>query len=240
MPLFGRVADLIFPRACVLCGTPLREGRTYPLCAACEGEVAELPSPRCPRCGRPLISERGLCMGCRRHLPDYDEALPLFDYRGSVGRLVSAYKFGGRRSLAPWFASRLAPSIAARWPGLPLVPVPPRPSVLKERGWDHVELVARNLERKGFTLLRLLVRVASPQQKSLGHEERARNAAAAYRLARSASASAEASAGAGAVPPEGLVLLDDVFTTGATAEACARLLKAGGARFVAFASIAAD
>ena len=88
--------------------------------------------------------------------------------------------------------------------------------------------MARELEHRGFSVMRILQRRPSGEQKRLSLDARLGNARQAYRLSVKA-----------AVPAE-LVLLDDVMTTGATAEACAHALREGGARRVAFLVLAAD
>jgi predicted amidophosphoribosyltransferase len=99
---------------------------------------------------------------------------------------------------------------------------------LRERGWDQVEDLARELERLGFAVARLLSRSSPGQQKRLGRAARSENARASYALLPRAR-----------VPSE-VVLLDDVITTGATAGSCATALKAGGAESVALLTLAAD
>ncbi len=174
------------------------------------------------------MSERGLCMRCRKRSWSFDEASSLFAYEGKAAALVLAYKIGGRRSLAAFLAGLLAREIEARHPGRILVPVPPRPEKLRERGWDQVEELVRRLERLGFRAARLLARLPSAQQKRLGLEDRFENARAAYRLLPGAKAAGR------------LLLVDDVLTTGATAEACSLALREGGAESVAFVSLASD
>ncbi|HUX39125.1 MAG TPA: ComF family protein [Rectinemataceae bacterium] len=223
--------SLLLPRSCLLCGRPLGVGAAAvggALCEACDDRLEGLQEPRCLRCGRSLVSKTASCPECRAATHDFDEALPLYDFRGPAGLLVTAYKFGGRRDLASWFAARIEAAIAGRWSGGVLVPVPPRKAVFAERGWDHVELLATILSRRGFPVARPLVRGPSREQKSLGLEERRLNAAKAYGLRP------------GATVPERAILLDDVFTSGATADACARALRQGGTKSVAFVSIAAD
>ena len=167
-------------------------------------------------------------MDCRSSERIVDEALPLFRFTGAFRRLLGAYKFRDRRSLAPYLAELVAVQASARWPLWPIAPVPPRPGKLRERGWDQVEDLASCLERRGFELIRPLERMSSTQQKRLGRLDRGSNARASYRLKR------------GALVPARVLLIDDVVTTGATAEACAAALKAGGAARVAFIALAAD
>jgi predicted amidophosphoribosyltransferase len=115
-----------------------------------------------------------------------------------------------------------------RWPERTIVPVPPRPGKTKALGWDQVEEIVRILEARGFPVARSLVRGHSSEQKILGRWERRSNAVSAYSLKP------------GTVPPKLPLLLDDVVTTCATLEACARALKEGGATSVVALAIAAD
>jgi ComF family protein len=167
-------------------------------------------------------------MRCRDAPRAFDSAYPLFPYEGAMRSLVSAYKKGGRRSLAGLFAELMAAAIGERWPERTIVPVPPRPGKLRKLGWDQVEEIARRLERRGFSVSRPLERGSSDEQKSLGRGDRGSNARRAYRLR------------AGARAPELPLLIDDVVTTCATLDACAAALKEGGARSVEALVLAAD
>jgi ComF family protein len=245
----GRLAlDHILPRDCVICGRPLlaasieTQAQRFSteaekclvasalssLCPSCVESLRPISDPRCERCGSSLISEQNLCMRCRGRDWTFDRAVPLFSYEGAFKTLLSAYKFGERRSLAVFFADLAERSLRSLWPGMPIVPVPPRPGKIREKGWDQVEAIVRILERRGLVVLRILERRFSAQQKRLGLVERKENARRAYGTIRGAS-----------VPRE-LVLLDDVITTCATAEACAAALRAAGARTISVLALAAD
>ncbi len=233
--VFRFALDFCLPRVCALCGVALLpgerlagKGHNAPLCEACARALVPITGPRCDGCGKALISETARCMRCRGQEYAFDEALPLFRYSGKAAELIRAYKTKGRRSLAPFIAAFVAATLTERWPGLPIVPVPPRKAKFRARGWDQVALLARELERGGFTVCRLLERRSSAEQKRLDRPARFANAAAAYRLKP------------GSCVPARLVLFDDVYTTGATAEACARALKSGGATWVAVLALAAD
>jgi competence protein ComFC len=167
-------------------------------------------------------------MRCRSEEWAFDSAYPLFSYAGPMRELLSAYKKGRRRSLAPFFAELLAKAIDGRWPSRTIVPVPPRPGKLRKMGWDQVEELVRILEARGFPVARPLERRLSSEQKSLGKGDRGNNARMAYSMKAQASS------------PELPLILDDVVTTCATIDACARALRAGGALSVAALVIAAD
>jgi len=223
--------DLILPRSCVLCGSPLAIAASpglWPLCEDCIDSLRPWQGRRCLRCGLPLISEEGLCMRCRAASWAFDSAYPLFSYAGQMRELVSAYKKDHRRSLAPFFAYLLEGPIHERWPNRVIVPVPPRPGKLLSQGWDQVEEIATILESKGLVVARVLERGSSSEQKKLDRGERGTNARKAYSLKP------------GERAPELALLLDDVVTTCATLESCALALRGGGASKIDAVVIAAD
>jgi len=233
------LAGLAFPGSCVVCDgpLPLRAARREPsgtwrrprpgapLCARCAAALAPEPGPRCLRCGLPLLSEAGTCMRCREADFAFDSAWPLWRYAGAAARVIAAYKFGARRSLAP-FLARLLATGAARFPGAVVVGAPCSPRSLRKRGWDQSALLARELGRLGFPVAALLVRRPGAEQKTLDHDGRLANLADAIRVRGRA--------------PGRVLLVDDVMTTGATLSACARALKAAGALRVDALTRAAD
>ena len=225
---------------CLRCGKP---SGSLPLCSSCRPLLEDYlplfaPDLRCRVCGKPLLSEIGLCMQCRSRpvLTCTDGVYPLHVYRLWTKSLLHAWKAEGRRTLSPLFAGLLARSLhelsehfAAGSP-LPLVPVPPRPGKIRRSGWDQIsELCALLKKDHGQTVLPLLRRLSSGEQKKRGRRERLAAAKSAYVYAPSRSALRR-------IKKEGLpaavVLLDDVLTTGATLEACAQALKAAGVRTV--------
>jgi predicted amidophosphoribosyltransferase len=143
--------------------------------------------------------------------------------------LISQYKFAGRVRLAGLFASLLAQALTSFHPGLPVVPVPPRPG---RRNTDSVELIARRLETlHGVTVLRLLRRSGGSPQKALDFMARRENLRGRIRPSEST--------GGLPIPPEAIII-DDVFTTGATADACARALLELGCLAVSVVTLAVD
>jgi ComF family protein len=230
------LGSLIFPHYCILCGERLEVSwdscAGIPLCRSCRGILLEMEirGSRCAFCGRELYSEKEVCYSCRDVVRSCEQVYPLFSFRKEPAKLVRAYKAAKRRSLAPFWASLMAGTIDRRWPGRKIVPVPPRPEKIKRREWDQIEAVAAELERCGYPVLRLLQRGDSVQQKRLNREMRRANAEKAYSVIPALAARA----------PAELVLIDDVYTTGATVEACAKALRACGAEKVAALVIAAD
>ena len=220
--------EAVLPGRCLVCGAWMagEADPSVPVCASCRTSLVPIADPRCPGCGMPILVEHGRCTRCRAAGYSFASATAAFAYRGTARDLVIAMKSGGRSRLARLFAPYLARILAERLPGLAVVPVPPRPG---RGGPDAVELLARELEhRHGVRVLRLLRRAPGAAQKSLSYQERLRNLAGRIGPRRKAR------------PAGALVVLDDVFTTGATVDACARALLAAGASRIDAVTLAVD
>jgi predicted amidophosphoribosyltransferase len=221
-------ARFLDPLRCVVCGEDSRCSR--PLCPRCERELVERyakelsfinsTSDRCSRCGRPLISARGLCMTCRTTpvLSAIDRVLPLFPYDIFGQELLTSWKIDGLRGFSWTFARFLADVIArSGLAGVPVVPVPPRPGKIREKGWDQIEELSRILERRfDIPVNRCLERTGGLQQKKLG------------RLARTSNLRGYIGIRKGSAVPSSAIVLDDLMTTGSTLDACAGTLKNAG------------
>jgi competence protein ComFC len=175
-------------------------------------------------CGIELISEKGTCLRCRSAEYTFHSHLSLFPYTGMAKCLLQALKFGGRRRLAGFFSCRAAYELEyrlkVREASAAIVPVPSRPG---RKEPDAVELIARTLQSDhGLDVRRVLLRTAATQQKSLDYEQRRENLRGGIQVHPRFS---------GAVPRR-VVLLDDVFTTGATLDACSRVLLQSGCQRV--------
>lgn len=174
-----------------------------------------------------------LCHLCRRQVYQFDVARSYGPYHGHMVRAVVQLKFHQLKPLAEWFAERLA-GIVAEQPELfaadVVVPVPLHPLRLRERGYNQAELIARPLARRLRLPLRtyLLARVKPrPEKLQLTRRERWLTVRGAYAMRSPAR-----------IDNTRVLLVDDVFTTGATLDACARALRQGGAARVAGLTLA--
>lgn len=215
-PLSGALQRFVLPHRCLLCGGAGNDG--LDLCRECARELPRNPVC-CARCALPLPESAALCGQCQRRAPPWDAAWVPFRYAWPLDGLESRFKFGADlaagRTLASLWLREAPPAAVPAW----LVPVPLHHGRLRERGYNQAMELAAPLARRLGTALRgdVLVRQrpTSPQTE-LGAVPRRRNVRGAF-VTR-----------ADVAWPAHVALLDDVMTTGATLEECARVLKRAG------------
>ena len=221
------VAETLYPTRCAGCELP---GSL--LCDTCLEQLPRIDQERaCPRCGAPWGSL--LCTECHapgstdhagRLLPPafaFDAARCACSYEAGAKRVVGAYKDAGEQRLAqPMAAEMLAAAGSWAAQAQAVVPIPPTPSHLLQRGWDQVEPLARGVAQGlGLPLFHALSSSKAADQRQLGRRERALNRRGSMQLRE------------GALPwprPVCVLLVDDVLTTVATCSAAATLLKEAG------------
>ncbi len=218
------VVSVVVSPACASCDALLDQPTLGPVCPACWTSILPLTPPLCDRCGDPLPTWRAislplaLCPRCRRTRRRVDRARAIGAYDGALRAVVHALKYEGRRSLARPLGAMMRMRGAEMLEGAAcVIPVPLHASRRRERGFNQASDLARRL---GPPVVMALKRVrATATQTSLPAAQRNRNVRDAFALTRRG----------GAVSGAIVVIVDDVSTTGATLEACARVLKEAGA-----------
>ena len=228
--------EIVYPRCCICCGDPLlfRGSLRFPICSSCEQTLKPIEAEsRCLVCSIPLISEMERCTRCSQRHFCFSSNFSLYEYRGPIRQIISQFKFSNRRSLAALIAGLFLPELERRFEGLPVIPVPGSRRSVRRRGWDPMLEVTRALRRTaGTTTLELLSRRGGGPQKGLHYRERMENIRGTIRLRRSGPADIDI--------PERVVLLDDIFTSGATADECTRVLQADGVQEVCVLTLAME
>ncbi len=224
------LGHLFFPRECVHCGVLLDYRNRGYLCGGCRELLETVGEPLCEICGEPRETAppvSATCPACREDPPAFRSARSALLFSGAGRSLVLAYKY----SAGPYLyaaALRLLQSGGERWYAWRdydlVVPVPLHPRKVRERGFDQSALLAVGLSRAtGIPLGRkTLARVRyTISQTRLSREERGGNIGGAF-----------AFRGGEEVRGKTVLLVDDVYTTGATVNECAKMLIWGGAASV--------
>ena len=222
------VLDTLLPPRCLSCGSTVE--RSGQLCATCWAGINWIDGPVCAACGLPCDYDMGaeaLCGGCVARPPAYDRARAVMRYDDGSRPLVLGFKHADRIQAAPAFGAWMARAGAALLRDADLVaPVPLHRLRLLKRRYNQAALLAHATAKAAGRALvpDLLKRTrATPSQAGRSPAGRLANVRGAFALS---------SGSRDRVHGCHMVLIDDVLTTGATVEACARALKRAGARRV--------
>ena len=226
----GLLSVAIAPR-CAACDEPLERPLGSVVCEDCWSAVRFITPPTCETCADPLPTWRtaslgaGRCARCRRRHGAVSWMRAVGEYEGALGRIIRAWKYDCRRSLGDRLATLLHDTGADLLDGIDaVVPVPLHRRRLAERGFNQADNLAVRL---GPPVVRALRRTRdTPSQVELPAARRHANVRDAFALSRSCSWTSRRRA---RVDGQRLVLIDDVVTTGATLETCARMLMGAGA-----------
>src|SRR5713226_4811847 len=231
--LSDAVVSVFFPSGCRICDRLLTTSSRVPLCEEGLSSFQRVSGLLCEVCGRPLPGlaqkegEPLLCPACQDRTYTFDRARSFAVYEDAVVRAILLLKFEQIEPLGAWFAERLAEMVNAEGDTLAadvVVPVPLHRERERERGYNQAALLSKPLAKrlrlphKAVLLMRTRAR---PDKQVLSLEER-------WESVRGAFATCPGSQ----VDNLRVLLVDDVFTTGATLDACARTLRVAGAKSV--------
>ena len=221
----GAVADLIVPPCCLVCRTPL--ATHHVLCGTCWRDVRFIRAPLCDVTGVPLPFDTGgrmVSAGALADPPAYDRARAVGHFTGTLRTLVHHFKYADRHDARELFGQWLAEAGRDLQPGIDvIVPVPMSRLRLFLRRFNQSAVLAHQLSHNTGIAMdpHLLVRAkAAKRQVGLTRDQRRRNVARAFRVSDRKLADLRG---------RNVLLVDDVITTGATVNACARTLKRAGA-----------
>lgn len=233
-----KLLDWIYPPRCPLCNEVLasKDGGVHIRCYKTLNWVRE---PRCKRCGKPLTTANReineMCQDClkMRHRQEmsYDQGRALWVYEGAAKASVMDFKYNGMKSFVDFYADEVVKMyggwIRKKNPQV-LVPIPLHARKRRMRGFNQAEQLAKAIgERMGISMRSDILyrkRWTAPQKGVSGMERR-------HNLTKSMAIRQ--------LPPEFkcVMLIDDIYTTGSTMEACARILKKNGVEEVYFLTL---
>lgn len=225
--------SVLFPRRCPVCGEIVQpKGRL--ICPECRGKLSDVSGPVCLKCGKELVQEDGeYCFGCRRHPKSFDGGAALFNYNEVSAQSMVQIKYKNKREYLDFYAEEMVRRLGKklmRMDADALVPVPVHPARRRARGFNQAQELAVRLSRlTGIPVCAdMLIRSRkTAPQKELAPGERLKNLEQAFQVRKEN------------IPPgmRTALLIDDIYTTGSTIEACTRVLKRAGIKTVYFAAI---
>jgi len=234
--LAHQLLNFFFPPRCAGCDARLPLESDRRVCAPCLGRIGRLGGSLCDRCGVPIpgFGDGGShrCARCLESPPSFRQARAIAAYEAHadtennvLASMIRRHKYGLDQSMGRAIAECLGDELPVHAEDYDLVmPVPLHPSRLRWRGFNQAALLAAPVARRlGCELdVRSLIRlVATTPQTAKDIQTRRRNVRNAFAVARP-----------GRIANRRVLLVDDVMTTGATANECARTLRAAGARSV--------
>lgn len=223
--------SLVYPRRCPVCHeivTPKGEM----ICIACRKRLRPILEPRCKKCGKPLSKEeQEYCYDCAKGKHCYQEGIALYPYDEVMQKSIAYFKFRNRREYARPYAEEIQRYLGERllrWNVDCMVPIPIHKKKQISRGFNQAEVLAKEVSRllKIPVDAELLERIRKTlPQKELNEEERRKNLINAFQITKKG------------VKYKKIILVDDIYTTGSTIDACSKVLKASGIQEVYFLSL---
>jgi len=226
------MTELLFPRRCPVC-----DGIVVPwgdlCCRNCKGKWTYLGADYCMKCGKGLSSqETEYCQDCRKYQHFFERGRSLYRYE-SVAGAIFRFKYQGRQEYADFFAEEMYRYLGKDILNMKadvMIPVPLHPSRYKERGYNQSALLAKELSRRLHIPFSDKIAVRCKKtipQKQLSYAERQNNLKKAFKL------------NGNDVKLNTVIIIDDIYTTGSTVDALAKVLAEGGAKRIYVATLAA-
>lgn len=233
--LLARFFNLVFPDDCRVCEQPLTNASRVPVCLAC----LDLPQPLqaeffCRACRTPFVDdypldEHDLCRICRAGLANFDAAYSFGSYEGTLQQLIHLFKYAKVESLANPLSHFILQAVPLDANFDIIIAMPMHWRKRWDRGFNQAELLAEPVARRfGLRLANNLRRTRlTKSQAGLSEAARQENLRGSFRVHRP-----------NQVAGKRILLVDDVFTTGATLRAAAAVLKAAGAAHICALTLA--
>jgi len=235
MSALAQVLDFLYPPRCAACGAALTSEGANRVCARCVARVERLPDPRCEICGGPLESAANdgtRCARCLEHPPRYRIARTIARYRttaedepGTLPALIRRHKYGLDQSVGRALTEYLGDALPLSAEDYDvIIPVPLHWRRLWWRGFNQAALLAAEIARRlnvPLDTTAVTRRRFTTPQTSRHHDERMRNVRQAFAVTRPER-----------IQNRRVLIVDDVMTTGATVDECARVLLRAGAASV--------
>lgn len=225
-----RILDALFPPRCAICDKVVPAGSGH-ICPDCRKGLKLISEPRCLKCGKGTMSaENEYCYDCSRKERSYVRGYPLYNYEPPISDSLMALKYQGRQEYARFYGQELNRVFGKEFKRIgidAIVPVPIYKKKLASRGYNQAELIADELSmQSGIRIIKdFIIRTEdTTPQKELSDQERERNMRGAFEP--------------GKKHAKAVLLVDDIYTTGATIENCTKICLEMGVEKVYYTSVA--
>ena len=228
---FRILPDFLYPRRCPVCDKAVKPFGSL-VCEECVPKIKYVKAPYCQKCGKELKDARAVfCHDCVNRKHFYDRGMALFAYR-SVSDSIYRFKYRGRQEYAAYYGERMARILGKRILELrpdALVPVPIHAAKKRQRGYNQAEVLANEVGRLLHIPVetKLIKRVQKTKpMKDLSVQERQNNLKRAFKIRQND------------VKLKVIIVIDDIYTTGSTIDAVAKMLLKAGTLRVFFITLA--
>lgn len=224
------IEETFFPinYTCNACGKEIFDGEYF--CCDCNKNLPYIKENRCNHCGRLTTYAVTYCDSCAEHNISFDVARSVFDYVKPISALIKGFKYEGKRYLAQVFASQIKNLYYSEFIEADvIVYVPMSNERLKERGYNHAKLLAKELSAVldvPVSDTAIIKTVETPRQANLSRQERRKNLQKSFKVVSEE------------IKDKNVLLVDDVLTTGTTADTISEQLKNKGTKKVSVLTIA--
>ncbi len=218
--MLNNFLNALFPESCPVCGRTAVNHRTAPICNECWESISPYSGPFCDKCGKPLVSDASItCSDCLSDTPAFTSVRSYGLYKGTLKKALNLLKYYGIKRLSKPLSEKIRgislPSVDT------VIPVPLSKQKLRQRGFNQSALLAKSLAGRADTRLSLnsLVKIRdTAPQVGLSAKKRQENIKNAFAVNRKE-----------IIINKNILLVDDVFTTGATIRECSQVLNRAGA-----------
>lgn len=233
--MIKELLDMIYPRRCPICGD-IVVPKDKKACPKCVKELLTIKEPRCKRCSKPIENEeKEYCYDCETKHFTYKEGYALWLYDKRMRKSIADFKFHNRKEYADFYVEeylRNYSDVLRKIGADALLPIPIHKSKLRTRGYNQAEILAKKIGKELDILVvcDLLIRDKKTlPQKGLNDKERLKNLLHAF--------SVDKEKMKGYTKVKKVILVDDIYTTGSTIEACTKVLLQNGIWEVYFMSL---
>lgn len=221
------ILSIIFPRHCPICERTIGYGMGK-ICKGCERKISYISEPRCKKCGKQIIKyEEEYCFDCKNKKHFYRTGISLVEHTCAVRKSIYSIKYNNKREYVDFYVDEIFKRYENEiklWDCNVIVPVPLHKKKKIKRGYNQAEIIAKKLSRKLNIPMdkEILKRIKNTvPQKELNDLQRKKNLKDAFIVSKKINQNREKF--------KKIIIVDDIYTTGSTIDACARELLKNGA-----------